>query len=163
MIKLGKSSVLGAFLSVAEVIVPEAVYEEAVVMGKKEMYENAFELERLLQEGRASVVSMGSDGRAEKALEGGPSLGLGERAALHLAYSEEVDVILTDDRQFLSVLNSVEIKALVPAAAGVLLAERGIVSVEEAVRALGKIENSIRREVRDAAMEKLGRMRKDDK
>jgi hypothetical protein len=53
------------------------------------------------------------------------------------------------------------VRALVPAAAIVLLAEGGAVSVEEAVEALGRIEGSVRREVYEAAMEELSRMREE--
>jgi predicted nucleic acid-binding protein len=161
LIKLGKSGALTALLSVAEVLVPGAVYEEAVIAGKREMYEDAFELERVLEEGGARVVGVAGNERAERVLENMPSLGPGEQAALRVAYRSGADVVLTDDRAFLGVLAGAGVRALVPAAAIVLLSETKALSVEEAVEALGRIEGSIRREVYEAAMEELAVMREE--
>ena len=63
VIKLGKSGTLAALLSVAEVLVPEAVYEESVPTSKREMYKDAFELERELREGGAKVIPAGRTSR----------------------------------------------------------------------------------------------------
>jgi predicted nucleic acid-binding protein len=161
LIKLGKSGALAALLSVAEVLVPEAVYEEAVVAGRREMYEDAFELERVLREGETQVIQAVENERAERVLEDATALGPGERAALRVAYESGADAVLTDDRALLGVLARAGMRALVPAAVIVLLAGRGAVSVEEAWRALGRIEGFIRREVYEAAMEDLTGMRKE--
>lgn len=163
LIKLGKSGALAALLSVAEVLVPEAVYEEAVVVGKKALYEDAFELERMLRAGGARIFSELEDERATETLEGVTSLGAGERAALHAAFVAGADAVLTDDRAFLGVLARAGIVALVPAAAIVSLAEAGAMSLEEAAAALGRIEDSVRREVYEAAMEELAGMREERK
>jgi hypothetical protein len=161
LIKLGKSGALAALLSVAEVLVPEAVYEESVVTGKREMYDDAFELEWELREGGAKVIQAIENEQAERLLAGAPSLGPGERAALRVAYESGADAILTDDRAFLGFLAGAGMGALVPAAAIILLVERGAVSVEGAVEALGRIEGSIRSEVYEAAMEDLAGMREE--
>jgi predicted nucleic acid-binding protein len=161
LIKLGKSGALGALLSRAEVLVPEAVYKEAVVVGKKEMHEDAFELERVLREGGARIVSGIDDERAARILEGASSLGAGERAALHAAFAAGADTVLTDDRAFLGVLTRAGVAALVPAAAMLSLAEAGAMSLEEAVAALGKIEGSVRREVYETAMQELETIREE--
>lgn len=47
LIKLGKSGALAGLLLVAESLVPAVVYEEAVITGKRGMYEDTFELERM--------------------------------------------------------------------------------------------------------------------
>lgn len=161
LIKLGKSGALAALLSAAEVLVPEAVYEESVVTGKQEMYDDAFELESELREGGAKIIQAVENEQAERLLAGAPSLGPGERAALRVAYESEADAILTDDRAFLGFLAGSGIRALVPAAAIVLLVERGALSVEGAVEALVRIKGSIRSEVYEAAMEDLAAMREE--
>ena len=163
LIKLGKSGALAALLSVAEVLVPEAVYEEAVVTGKREMYEDAFELERGLREGAAKVIQVVENEQAEGRLPEASAFGPGERAALRVAHESEADAILMDDRVFLGFLAEAGMRALVPAAAIVLLAERGAVYVGEAVQALGRIEGTIRREVYEAAMEDLAGMSEERK
>jgi hypothetical protein len=125
------------------------------------MYDDAFELERRLRKGSAKVIQPVENEQAERLLAGAPSLGPGERAALHLAYESEADAILTDDRAFLGFLAGAGMGALVPAAAIILLVERGALSAEGAMEALGRIEGSIRSEVYEAAMEDLAAMREE--
>ena len=161
LINFGKSGALAALLSVAEVLVAEAVYEESVVTGKREMYDDAFELEWELREGGAKVIQAVENEQAERLLAGAPSLGPGERAALRVAYESEADAILTDDRAFLGFLAGAGMRVVVPAAAIILLVERGALSVEGAMEALGRIQGSIRGEVYEAAMEDLAGMREE--
>jgi predicted nucleic acid-binding protein len=162
LIKLGKSGVLGGLLSAAEVLVPETVYAEAVIAGKREMYEDAFELEKVLGEGGAEVVGEKEDERAEKILEGTASLGAGERGALGVLFAREADAVLTDDGAFLNVLERAGIRTLVPAAAIVSLLEYGGVSRTEAIEALGKIEGLLRQEVYEAAIEEVLKSKKEE-
>ena len=70
LIMLGKSGALGHLLSAAEIVVPRSVYREAVEAGKKEMYEDAFELEKVLGEGGAERLVPLHD-RVETAREDG--------------------------------------------------------------------------------------------
>lgn len=158
LIKLGKSGVLPRLLSAARILVPGAVYEEAVLAGKKEMYEDAFELERMLHEGEAEVVSeVGGEaaGEAGKLLGDATSLGAGERAALGVLYAREADAVLTDDRAFVSLLRRTEATVLLPTAAIVLLARSGRMTAEEALAALERIERLVRREVYEEAKQEL--------
>jgi hypothetical protein len=57
LIKLGRLGTLVALVEGHEVLVLAAVYGEAVVRGKQELYEDAFELERILEERGVSVAS----------------------------------------------------------------------------------------------------------
>lgn len=162
LIKLGRSGALGRLLLAAEVLVPEPVYEEAVVAGKRGLHEDALELEKALRGGVAEVVPEPSaderDERAEALLEEAPSLGAGERAALRLFFARRAEAVLTDDRAFANLLLREGLTVLVPTAAIVLLAEGGKMSAGEALGALRKIEGLVRRDVYEAAMEELGRM-----
>lgn len=142
-------------LSVAEILVPRTVYREAIEAGKKEMYEDAFELERVLGEGEARILEEQEDERAEKLLAGVTSLGAGERAALGVLFTQEADAVLTDDRAFLNLLQRAGIRTLVPAATIVFMFESGGLSRAEAMRALGSIEELLRGEVYEAALEEL--------
>ena len=136
-------------------MVPRSVYWEAVEAGKKEMYEDAFELEKVLGEGGAEVVEDEREERAERLLEGVTSLGAGERSALHVLFAREADAVLTDDRAFLNVLGRAGIRTLTPAVAIVSLFESDILSRAKAIEALGSIEGLLREEVYEAAMEGL--------
>lgn len=162
LIKLGKSGVLGCLLCAAEVLVPRTVYREAVEAGKKEMYEDAFELERVLGEGGVEVVQEKRDERAGRLVEGITSLGAGERAALDVLFARGADAALTDDRAFLNLLGRAGIKALTPAAAIVSLFETERLSRARAIEALGSIEEFLRREVYEAAMEELIKSKKEE-
>lgn len=157
LIKLGKSGALPQLLSATEILVPEAVYEEAVVVGKKEMHEDAFELERTLREGGAEVVSdvETGTGEAEELLRDAPSLGAGERAALRIFHDKGADAVLTDDRAFVNLLRRTKATILLPAAAIVLLAKSGRMGAEDAVAALERIERLVRRSVYEEAQQEL--------
>jgi len=163
LIKLGKSGALPALLGAARLLVPNAVWEEAVEEGKRRMYEDAQELEAALSEGDAEVVSHAIGEEAERLLEGSAaSFGAGEREALAVYFAAEADAVLTDDRAFMGLLAGADppVPALVPASAIVALAEGGRVSVDEAREALAKIEPAIRRSVYAAAMEDLETMQR---
>lgn len=162
LIKLGESGALPRLLSVAEILVPESVYREAVEAGKREMHEDAFELDRVLGEGGAEVVEEQEAGRAEKLLEDTASLGAGERGALSVLFACEADAVLTDDGSFLKVLERAGIRTLVPAAAIVSLFRSDELSRSEAIEALGGIEGLLRQEVYEAAMEGLTKSKKEE-
>lgn len=157
LIKLGKSGALPRLLPAAKILVPATVYEEAVVAGRKGMYEDAFELERVLREGQAEVVSEaeGGAGEAEDLLRDAPSLGAGERAALRVLYSWGADAVLTDDRAFVNLLRRAEATVLLPTVAIVLLSESGRMAAEEGLAALQLIERLVRREVYEEARREL--------
>lgn len=158
LIKVGKSGVLPALLEAARLLVPRAVWEEAVEEGKRMMYEDAHELEVVLSEGDAEMVSHEIGEEAARLLEGSAaSFGAGEREALAVYFTEDADAVLTDDRAFLGLLVRAEppVPALVPAAAIVALAEGGRVSIDAARQALNKVEPFIRKAVYVAAMEDL--------
>lgn len=160
---MGKSDALPRLLSAARVLVPRAVWVEAVEEGKREMYEDAYVLERVLEEGGAEVVGHEAREEAEELLRGSPaSFGAGERAALAVFFAHEADAILTDDRAFLTLLAgaSPPVPVLLPTAAIVALAEGGKTSVAEARVALGKFEPSVRADAYGAAMQELEKLEK---
>jgi len=163
LIKLGKSGALPALLSAFVVLVPEAVWAEAVEEGKRRMYEDAHVLQRELVDGGVEVVEDVPSEEAEVLLrESTASFGAGERAALSVFFVRGADAVLTDDRAFIGLLSGAErpVPALVPTAAIVALAEAGRMSFEEAQEALGRMEQSVREDALEAAVEDLNAMRK---
>ncbi len=154
--KLGKSGALSALLSVAKVLVPGAVWEEAVEEGKRGMHEDAHVLEGMLlaESGGAEVVEV------EPGLEVAGAFGAGEAAALAAFRQYGADAILTDDRAFLGLLAGSEppVPALVPTAAIVALAESGHLTVGGAREALDRIKPSVRVDAFRAAMGGLEEM-----
>lgn len=165
LIKLGKSGALPALLSAAGILVPRAVWEEAVEEGKRRMYEDAHVLERTLGAGGAEIVEHVEHEPGEEAAllrNSAAALGAGERAALAVFFVSSADAILTDDRAFLGLLAGADppVPALVPAAAIVSLVETDRLSVEGARESLGKLERSVRESVLAAALGEIDAMEK---
>lgn len=166
LIKLGKSGALPALLSAVKVLVPRAVWEEAVEEGKRRMYEDAHVLERTLGAGGAEIVEHVGHEPGEEAevllRSSAAALGAGERAALAVFFVSSADAILTDDRAFLGLIAGADppVPALVPAAAIVSLVETERLSIEEAREALGKLERSVRESVLAAALGEIDAMEK---
>lgn len=161
LIKLGKAMVLGALVKSHEVLVPEAVYEEAVVRGKRELYEDAFELERLLGNEKVSIIRPSLEPQADRILEGITSLGEGERSTLHLYFAEQADAVLSDDRVFLNFLGRNSIPFVAPVNVVVALTGSGRLSFEEGSKALERLSVYVRSEVIERARIELENMRKE--
>lgn len=155
---------MGALLGAATVLVPGAVWEEAVEEGKRRMYEDAYILERVLAEGGAEVVGHEESEEAKQLLgQSATFFGAGERAALAVYFGRGADGIFSDDGAFLRLLAGAAepigpIRALVPTAAIVGLAESGKLTVKEAREALDRIEPFVRDAAYEAAVDELGRM-----
>lgn len=157
LIKLGKAGLLESLLENQEVLVPARVYEEAVVSGKLEQYEDARELERTLEKNRASIYPAKADPRAGELLSGTPSLGAGERAALHLYHAEHAAAILSDDRVFLRFLSENSIPYLTPASVIVRFVEIGNLGQEDGLAALERLRKHIRESAYGKVREDLER------
>lgn len=155
LIKLGKSGVLGVLVRDQDILVLAAVYEEAVVRGKQELYEDAFELERMLKEEQVSVVQSRPEPRADRLLEDVTSLGAGERAALRLYFAEEADVVLSDDKVFLNFCGRHSVPFLTPINVLVALTRVGRMNPEEGLEALKKLRRYVRVEVYERARAEL--------
>jgi len=169
LIKLGKSGALPALLLAARVLVPQAVWEEAVEEGKRGMHEDAHILERVLlsESGGAEIVDAeGVDAEGAEKVQGdappdiAASFGAGEAAALAAFHRYVADAVLTDDRAFLGLLAGSDppVPALVPTAAVVGLAEGGHLTLGEARETLCKLRPSVREGAFGAAMEELEEM-----
>lgn len=164
LIKLKKAGLLAILAKRQDCLVPEAVYRETVIKGKKELYEDAFEIEEII-ENSIKRIQAERAGRGEQVLKssGNPtSLGKGEKQALRLYFQEEGDAIISDDRTFLNLLERFNKKAetkgvpfITPANAIVTMENKGIISNEKATRGLKQIEGIIRHSSYQAAMEEL--------
>jgi len=159
LIKLAKAGVLEKVAGAWDFYIPQAVYEETVERGKEEAYPDAEEIERIIQgQGRGHVRPPSREHPRAKgilALAGAKSLGRGEQETLHLFFAEEADVIISDDRAFLAVLERAALPYLPPALALVELARRKGIGIEEAVEALEKMKRLIKAEVYQCAREDL--------
>lgn len=156
LIKLGKARVLALLIEEHEVLVPEAVYEEAVTKGKQELYEDAFELEATLG-GGARIFEAELEREPSLAMEEASSLGSGEQAALRLYREQGADAVLSDDRVFLRFLDGSSVPYLTPAGAVVGLVGSGRLDPVEGLAALERLRGHIRDVVYREAIKELER------
>lgn len=162
LIKLGKSGALPALLRAARVLVPGAVWEEAVEEGKRGMHGDAHDLERALLSEPGGAEFVGAEGDARAPEDVAAAFGAGESAALAVFRSRGADAVLTDDRAFAGLLtrSGPPVPVLTPTAAIVGLAEGGHLSIGEAREALGRMGPLVRGDARRAAMDELEEMEK---
>src|SRR3989344_748156 len=90
VIKLTKSGVMNIIVENYQCAITKQVYEEAVTEGKKRLYQDALEIERLFQAEKIKVISI--------RLKLDKTLGKGEASVYQDA---EDSVIVSDDRKFL--------------------------------------------------------------
>jgi hypothetical protein len=151
LIKLGKAGVLRLLLGEHEVLVPGAVYEEAVTRGKRELHEEAFGLEAALGGGSAEIFGL----EAISAEEEAPSLGPGELDALRVYREAGADAVLSDDRVFLRFLETASVPYLTPAGVVVGFVGSGRLDAGEGFAALDRLGPQIRDEVHRRAREEI--------
>lgn len=125
LIKLAKAGVLDALLKNAICFVPQEVFEEVVIVGKRLLYKDAEEISRIVEQGRIRVVPI--------VCQAHPALGKGEVAAKELAIKIAADAVLSDDQRFLSELESEGIAFMNSAHAIVWLKETKSVTRNEAL------------------------------
>lgn len=164
LIKLKKAELLTVLAERQYCLVPEAVYRETVIKGKEELYEDAFEIEEIIEKSikRKQAESAGMEEQVLKVSENPTSLGKGERRALSLYFQEEGDAIISDDRTFLNLLDRYNKKSepngvpfITPANAIVTMENKGIISTKKAKSGLNQIEGIIRQSSYQAALQEL--------
>ncbi len=158
LIKLGKAGVLATLAEDHEVLIPGAVYEEAVVKGKMELYEDAFTLETVLREEGARILAT----NVERAGETESFLGPGERDALRVYREIGADAILSDDRVFLRFLGESSVPYATPAGMILGFVESGRLSPDAGLAALEKLRKHVRESVYRWAKEEIERRKGDD-
>ncbi len=146
LIKLGKSGVLHTLARAHELLVPEEVYREAVVEGKRMLHEDAFELEAEFPALGIEVAEVGP------ALEAGGSVGAGELAALRLYEASGAGAVISDDRAFANFLVRQGVPVFASADALVVLVESGRLSADQGIECLERLQAHIRGSVFESAM-----------
>ncbi|MDR7554405.1 MAG: hypothetical protein QN157_02235 [Armatimonadota bacterium] len=135
-----KEAVVGAF----QVLIPEAVYREAVVEGKAHGYDDALVLERNVQARRVQVAHAGDEpADAEDVLPAG-----GEREVYRLFRRVSASggarvFIVSDDRRLLHRLRLLGTRPITPGAVLVLLAREGLATAREALGWLDALRRTI--------------------
>jgi predicted nucleic acid-binding protein len=129
--------------------ITEQVFQETVVEGKKRLYEDAFTIEKFVQEKKIEVKKIDRNEQI-------PGLGRGEISCIQLYKMIKADVIISDDRKFLNTLEERNIPFVVPTECIVGLVGAKKISQKEGIEALDKIKPFVKKENYDVAMKALG-------
>src|SRR3989338_3511907 len=148
LIKLARAGILERVASLIHCITSQQVYNETM-RGKEKMYEDAFIIDALVEKGSIEVKRI-------KPTEGLLGLGLGERSALALFNKIQGDAIISDDRKFLAVLETVDIPFIIPTDLIAILAVHKKLQKTEAIKALEVLRPFVREENYTAASELIG-------
>jgi hypothetical protein len=149
LIKLNRAGVLEVVMKSFACLVPRAVYEEVVIVGSEHKYADAEAIGETLRD-RARIPAHTETERAEL------GLGKGEAAILAQVGQFADAVVVSDDRRFLTVLSVEEIAFLTPADLLVLMAKRGYLTTDDAVRAVERLRPLIRTQAYFDARASLG-------
>jgi len=101
LIWLGKCDILHLLKKLySKIVIPEAVYEEALIRGLEKGYEDAQVIKKAIEEGWIRVYKISKQftemvGGVETRL--GIELGIGEREAIALALERGISIFLTND------------------------------------------------------------------
>ncbi|HLD05223.1 MAG TPA: hypothetical protein VJG90_05900 [Candidatus Nanoarchaeia archaeon] len=136
-IKLAKAGILERLAQAAKCLIPKAVYQE-ILKGKEGMYEDAFQIEKLVKRGKIKMIPA-PDMKRE-------GLGAGERSVLTALQNQKADAVISDDTKFLTHLEKEHIPFLIPTDAILWLVKRNKISADKGLEALHQIEPIIRKE-----------------
>lgn len=137
IIKLQRSGVLAILVTAFPCTVPLAVYDEVVTRGRTRLYQDAEVIEGIIS-GTVIIASTPEHRQPEL------GLGAGEIGILDLLSGGQHDMVVSDDRHFLTVLSMGDIPFLTPADMLVVLARRGYLTEAEAREALERLRPMIR-------------------
>ena len=114
LIWLGKCDILHLLKKLySEILIPEAVYEEAVTRGLEKGYEDAQVTKKAVEEGWMRVYKpkkQFTDKVEDMEARLGIELGRGEREAIALALEKEISLFLTNDEDAYQVGTSLDLK-----------------------------------------------------
>ena len=139
LIKLTKAGCLGKILGTIDCFISNEVYEETVINGMKRFYEDAFQIDGLVREGKLKIEETRNNEMAQNILKGS-KLGKGENSTLHLFFNMNASAIISDDRAFLNILHQNNIPFIIPTDLIVRLYELKIITMEEFMKALDMIK-----------------------
>ncbi len=147
LIKTYKAGFLPQLTEEYVCLLPEEVYQEAIVAARIGHADEARALEGLITEEKLIRKHAAHSRFAERILRGSHSLGRGESGAVYLFLQEGADILLTDDRAFLSFLTRHRIPFLTPSDALLSLHTANRLSHQDAARAAEQLRPLIRRNV----------------
>lgn len=152
LIKLAKSSLKELIVSNISVAIPASVSNESVREGKAKGYSDALLIEKNIRDGKINVVKAK---KKEAKMLKGLQLHSGEADCLHIFAQGSYDTVVSDDRKFLDIIDTIGIPFLTPSALVVYLYKSGKISISAANECLEKLRAMISREEYHSAKDGL--------
>ncbi len=129
-IKLAKVSIIETFASGFEVIITDEVYGEQVTAGLKRNYPDAKKMEKLVSDGKVTVVKSTEKSSVYDSF----GLGRGEKSVINYYLTNDVDLIISDDEAFLKILDNYAIPFTPVAGAILMCVIHGLISKETGIK-----------------------------
>lgn len=152
LIKLVKSSLKELIVSNISVAIPVSVSNESVREGKAKGYSDALLIEKNIRDGKINVVKAK---KKEAKMIKGLQLHSGEADCLYIFAQGSYDTVVSDDRKFLDIIDTIGIPFLTPSALVVYLYKSGKISISAANECLEKLRAMISREEYHSAKDGL--------
>ncbi len=159
LIKTSKAGFLPQLTEEYVCLLPEEVYQEAVVAAWIGHPDEARALEALIAAEKLIRKQAARSRFADRILRRSHSLGVGESGAVHLFLQEGADALLTDDRAFLNFLTRHRIPVLTPSEALLSLRTAERLSHQDAARAAEQLRPLIRQSVYEDLRTRLESLR----
>jgi len=141
-IKLTKISIIETFASNFQVILTSEVYAEQVTAGLKCNFQDAKKMEKLISEGKVTVVEL----KENESKYDDFRLGSGEKSVINYFLASDIDLIVSDDETFLKILDSYEIP-FTPVAGVILISViNGLITKEKGINYLELLKPMIKDE-----------------
>ena len=141
-IKLTKISIIETFASGFEVIITADVYDEQVTAGLKRNYPDAKKMEKLVSDGKVTVVKSTEKPFVYDSLR----LGRGEKSVIDYYLTNDVDLIISDDEAFLKILDNYAVPFTPVAGAILMCIIHGLMNKEKGLKYLELLKPMIKDE-----------------
>ncbi|MEK6835364.1 MAG: hypothetical protein AABX61_03820 [Nanoarchaeota archaeon] len=149
LIKLTKSGLIKNIAKTSKLNISEEVFKEVVVEGKVRLYEDAFKIEEMVKRGILKKLKV-------KKIKDNLELGSGETSTLNLYKEKKFDLIVSDDRKFLNVLEQMGVEFTTPVGLIVALVKSKGLDKEKAINGIKNIKNLIREDAYNSAINEIG-------
>ena len=141
-IKLMKIGIIETFAAGFEVIITADVYGGQVTAGLKRNYPDAKKMEKLVSDGKVTVVKS----TEKSSVYDGFVLGRGEKSVINYYLTNDVDLIISDDEAFLKILDNYAVPFTPVAGAILMCVIHGLISKEKGIKYLELLTPMIRGE-----------------
>lgn len=131
LIKLTRAKAKEVVLKNIEVYIPPKVFEETVTMPKLEGYPDAFLIEDNLKKGLLTIGNFEENQSVEEMIKR-LGMGHGEADVFRLYKSGSFDVISSDDRRFLKIIDALDVSYMTPSALILYLFNKKLLSKVDA-------------------------------